>query len=222
MADVFGDPALPTVMMWHGAQADARGSMRPLAERVAGHGLAVVVPDWDSHADDRGRADLLQSVHFARGRSPNPDGLVLVGWSLGGVAAAGLTIHAGRLGLQLAHTVCLAGAFMVSEPFSGEHLPSDLSHYAERPPFTLLHGVADDVIPVEVSRDFAAALEQNAWPVEITELPANHGSIAGATYDRIADRYSAADDPETLAVAADVAARIAAAAPSSGVDLNSG
>jgi dipeptidyl aminopeptidase/acylaminoacyl peptidase len=222
MADVYGDPAHPTVMMWHGAQTDARRSMRPLADRLAEHGFAVVVPDWDSHAGDRGRADLLRSVRFACDRSANPDGLVLVGWSLGGVAAAGLTIHAGRFDVRPAHTVCLAGAFTISEPISGEHLPSDLSDCDDRAPFTLLHGVADDVIPVAVSRDFASVLRRNAWPVQIAELPADHGSIAGATYDRINDRYSAADDPEALSIATDVAARIAAAASSSGVDLNNG
>jgi hypothetical protein len=48
--------------------------------------------------------------------------------------------------------------------------------------------------------------------VEVVELHADHGSIAGASYDTTADRYVAADDPQTLAVAADVAARIAALA----------
>jgi hypothetical protein len=46
----------------------------------------------------------------------------------------------------------------------------------------------------------------------MVELDADHASIAGATYDPAAGRYSAADDSATLAVAADVAARIAAAA----------
>jgi hypothetical protein len=47
--------------------------------------------------------------------------------------------------------------------------------------------------------------------VQVVELPADHGSIAGAVYDASAGRYRAAADAETLAVAADVAARIAAA-----------
>jgi hypothetical protein len=41
-------------------------------------------------------------------------------------------------------------------------------------------------------------------------LPADHGAIAGATYDRALDRYSAANDPQVLALAAEVADRIAA------------
>ena len=56
-ADVFGDGTQQTVLMWHGAQTDAKAAMRPLAELVSGHGLAVIVPDWDSGADDAGREE---------------------------------------------------------------------------------------------------------------------------------------------------------------------
>ncbi len=198
--------------MWHGQQADARAAVRPLAELLAGHGLGVVVPDWNSHAADGGRADLLHSVRFVRERVDHPDGVILVGWSMGGVAAAGLTIQARRADVGFAHTVCLAGAFMVTDPIFGQVPVTQLKPDARRCPFTLLHGLSDDVIPVAVTREFASALKRNEWPVEMVELPADHGSIAGATYDSAADRYLASDDPQTLAVAADVAARIAALA----------
>jgi dipeptidyl aminopeptidase/acylaminoacyl peptidase len=211
LADLLGEPSQQTVLLWHGQQADARTAVRTLAELLAGHGWGVVVPDWNSHSDDGGRADLLRSVRFARERVDDPDGLVLVGWSMGGVAAAGLTIQARRLSVGFAHTVCLAGAFMVKDPIFGQVPATQLERGAQRCPFTLLHGLSDDVIPVAVSRDFAMALRRNDWPVQVLELPADHGSIAGASYDTAADRYSAADDPETLAVAAEVAARIAAA-----------
>jgi dipeptidyl aminopeptidase/acylaminoacyl peptidase len=210
-ADLLGEPSQQTVLLWHGQQADARTTVRPLAELLAGHGWGVVVPDWNSHSDDGGRADLLRSVRFARERVDDPDGLVLVGWSMGAAAAAGLTIQARRLGVGFAHTVCLAGAFMVTDPIFGQVPATQLERGAQRCPFTLLHGLSDDVIPVAVSRDFATALRRNDWPVQVVELPADHGSIAGASYDTAADRYSATDDPETLAVAAEVAARIAAA-----------
>ena len=128
----------------------------------------------------------------------------------GGVAAAGLTIRARRLGIGFAHTVCLAGAFMVADPIFGRVPASQLNGGARRCPFTLLHGVSDAVIPVAVSHGFASALRHNDWPVEVVELSADHGSIAGAAYDAAADRYAAAEDPVTLAVAAEVAGRIAA------------
>jgi dienelactone hydrolase len=211
LADVCGGPSQRTVLLWHGQHPDARVAVRPLAELLVGRGLGVVIPDWNSHADDGGRADLLKSVHFARERVDDPDGLVLVGWSMGGVAAAALTIQACRLGVGFAHTICLAGAFMVADPIFGRVPATQLTGDARPGPFTLLHGVADSVIPVGVSHEFAAALRQNEWPVRVAELPANHGSIAGARYDRAAHRYAPADDPKTLAVAADVAACIAAA-----------
>src|SRR5690348_1803542 len=117
--DLFGDPAQPTILLWHGAQTDARAAVRPLAEFLAERGLSVIAPDWNSHADDGGRSDLLRSAHFARGRTAKSEGLTLVGWSLGGLAAAGLTIHASDHGVRVAHTVCLAGAFMVRDPICG-------------------------------------------------------------------------------------------------------
>jgi dienelactone hydrolase len=198
--------------MWHGQQSNARAAMRPLAELVADHGLGVVVPDWDSHGRDGGRGDLLGSVAYLTEQMKPSEGVVLVGWSMGGLAAAGLTIHAHQHGIELAHTVCLAGAFVVADPISGEHLEEALAGNSKMSPFTLLHGVADEVLPVEVSRSFAAVLERNDWPAEVAELAADHGSIAGASYDPVADRYAAATDSETLAVAADVARRIAGAA----------
>ena len=210
LADVSGGPAQRTVLLWHGQQADARTAVRPLAELLIQHGLGVVVPDWNSHADDGGRADLLRSVRFARERVDDPDALVLAGWSMGGVAAAGLTIRARQANVGFAHTVCLAGAFMVTDPIFGRIPAAQLKPGAGHCPFTLLHGLADDVIPVAVTREFATDLRRNQWPVEVVELPADHGSIAGASYDSAADRYLAAGDPQTLAVAAEVAARIAA------------
>lgn len=206
MLDLFEDAGGPTVLMWHGAQTDARGAMRPLAELVAGRGLTVVVPDWNSDADDGGRDDLLQSAQFAQQRAGSA-GLVLVGWSLGGVAAAGLAIHAEQFNVTVTHTVCLAGALVARDPITAAQLPRQLP--APGSPFTLLHGAADDVVPIGVSRSFATTLSDNEWPVELVELAADHGSIAGARYDPGVRRYFPADDPDALAVAADVAGRIA-------------
>lgn len=211
LADLFGEPEQSTMLLWHGKQADARATVRLLAETLASHGFGIVTPDWNSDADDGGRADLLRSARFARDRMKKPDSLVLVGWSLGAVAAAGLTLYANRLGVGFAHTVCLAGAFTAEDPISGRNLDAVQPASTDRAPFTLLHGLDDDVVPVAASRDFAATLKQWEWPVDVVELDADQGSIAGAVYEPAADRYSVADDPETAATVADVAARIAAA-----------
>ncbi|MGB3233205.1 MAG: esterase [Mycobacterium sp.] len=210
LVDLYGNTSDPTVLLWHGMQTDARAAVGPLAGMLAGHGLGVVAPDWNSHADDGGRADLLNSVAFARGLPGAAEGLLLVGWSMGAAAAAGLTLHASDFDVTLAHTVCLGGAFTARDPISGATLADGLRSANVGGPFTLLHGVHDDVVPVSSSREFAADLRQAGWPVELTEIDTDHGAIAGARYEAAADRYVPADDAPTLAVAADVAARIAA------------
>lgn len=207
LADVFGDAGQPTVLLWHGMQSDARAAVRPLAELLAGHGVTVIAPDWNSHADDGGRADLLRSVAFTRERAAGP--IVLVGWSLGGAAAAGLTVDAPRNDVQISHTVCLAGAFMADDPISGEAVTDLLSTAQAGTPFTLLHGMADDVVPISASEKFAEALQHAGWPVDLIALAADHGSIAGADYDVAADRYVPGESDAARQVAQEVAGRIA-------------
>jgi dienelactone hydrolase len=206
--DLYGAGA-PTVLLWHGTQTDSRAAVRPLAERLAGHGLLVVAADWNSHAADGGRADLLASARFAADQSADGS-LTVVGWSLGGAAAAGLMLDAHRYGVAVRRMVGLAGAFMARNPLTGGAL-LDGAPSGEPVPALLLHGADDDVVPVAASRDFAAALRGYGWPAQYVEIAADHGTIAGARYDAAGDRYDADDDPATLAVAADVAARIAGA-----------
>jgi predicted esterase len=208
--DLFGEPTDPTVLLWHGMQADARTSVRPLAELLRRDGVGVVVPDWNSHADDRGRSDLLGSVAYAQDRAGG-GAIVLVGWSLGGAAAAGLTLHATDFGVSITHTVCLGGAFTAPDPISGRPLHKDVPTHRSGA-FLLLHGTADDVIPATASHSFAAELAKAQWPVEVVDLDTDHAAIAGARYDPTGDRYLPADDAQALAVTADVAARIAALA----------
>jgi predicted esterase len=135
---------------------------------------------------------------------------------MGGAAAAGLALHAEALDVQLSHVVCLAGAFMAPEPFTGRPLAEALAHSTRPTPFTLLHGSRDDVVPASASRDFADLLRHHEWTVDVDELDTDHAAIAGAEYDAAADRYHAAEDPTALAVAADVAERIAGAARQQG------
>ncbi|MGP4056740.1 alpha/beta hydrolase [Mycobacterium sp. 4D054] len=208
--DLYGDPAAPTVLLWHGTQTDARATVRVLAGLLAERGRSVVVPDWDSHGPDGGRTDLLESARFASSWSRSREPLTLAGWSLGGVAAAGLTVAAESHGVALTHTVCLAGAFMARDPISGADVTAQLENPAARTPFTLLHGTADDVVPLSASRTFAASLQNSGWPVRLRELDADHGDIAGARYDAAADRYAPADDPATARTAAQVADLITA------------
>lgn len=212
-ADRYGEPSRPTVLLWHGTQTDSRAAVRVLAEAVADLGVGVIVPDWDSHAPDGGRTDLLNSVRFAGAQSAGAD-IVLVGWSLGGVAAAGLTLRAQHFDIVVAHTVCLGGAFMVDDPISGGPVLRDILDTDARTPFSLLVGDRDDVVPAAAAREFAAGVRARQWPVEVIEVAADHGSIAGARYDAAADRYEPDDNPATAVIARAVATHIAAVAQS--------
>jgi dienelactone hydrolase len=211
LVDLYGDMSQPTVLLWHGMQTDSRAAVGLLAENLAEHGLGVVAPDWNSHAADGGRADLLHSVDFSRRLPGATEGLILVGWSMGGVAAAGLTVHATDFDITPTHTVCLGGAFMAADPITGGRVHDGLASNRVGAPFTLLHGTRDDVVPVTASGEFAADLERVGWPVEVVEIDTDHGAIAGARYDGGADRYLRADDSYTRGVASDVAERIATA-----------
>ncbi|MBX7448775.1 alpha/beta fold hydrolase [Mycolicibacterium sp. 3033] len=206
-ADVYGAPADTPLLLWHGTQTDARVTVSRLAAALVERGFGVLVPDWDSHAPDHGRSDLLASVEYIRSRTG--DAVTLVGWSLGGAAAAGLTLRSDELDVQLARTVCLAGAFMVADPISGAPPADAIPRAGTGAPFTLLHGRADDVVPLDVSRRFAWRLESAGWPVRVVELAADHGTIAGARYDPDVDRYAPAEDPAALRDAHQVADLIA-------------
>lgn len=208
LADIYGDWSQPAVLLWHGMQTDARAAVGPLAGLLAERGAVVVAPDWNSHADDGGRGDLLASVDFVRKRATGA--IVLVGWSLGGAAAAGLTIDAANHDVAIAHTVCLAGAFMAPDPISGRSPADMLSSAQIGSPFTLLHGLSDDAVPSTASREFAASLEQAGWQVDLVELAADHGSIAGAEYDPVADRYEPGRGEEARRMAIEVADRVGA------------
>lgn len=206
LVDVFGDATNPTVLLWHGTQADARTTLTPFATMIADHGFCVIVPDWDSHADDNGRDDLVRSLRYATDFIGARNEFALIGWSLGGTAAAGVALDPTHFDTPVSHVLCLAGAFGALSPATGEHLRTDDLPIGDRVPLTLLHGVADDVVPLSVGAEFAAALGD--WPAQLITFEADHGSIAGATYDPVADRYCAADDLDTLAVAGEVVDRI--------------
>lgn len=211
--DLYGPSDAPVVLLWHGMQTDSRAAVGPLAERIAERGFAVVAADWNAHADDNGRSDLLGSARFAAERAGGAGGLTVVGWSMGGAAAAGLTFGAAEYGVPVARTVCLAGAFTAPNPLTGRPLAPPPAG-GNRVPMTLVHGSADDVVPAGTSRDFTADLGIAGWRVQYIELAADHGNIVGARYDAEADRYEPSDDPASLAVADEVARIVAT--PASG------
>lgn len=184
--DVVGEG--PTVLMWHGRGPDNRLALARLAGAVAASGRRVVVPDWDSTADDGGRADLLMSLRFARETAQDdPDELTLVGWSLGGIAAAGLTLHQRRLGIGLARTVLVAaGAFPYDNPISGSPVGPATPPVQRSTTVAFVHALRDELIPTEDVHRVHSEWSQAGWPVTLRELDADHFSIVDDTADEVA------------------------------------
>jgi hypothetical protein len=109
----------PVVLIWHD-----RGQSAVDAAHLMGNSAAhVVSPTWDPGAEDGGRATLLVSVREARElvatNGGDPDELGLVGFGLGAVAAAGLALHAKRLGIGLGRTLCVSPTWDEPDPISG-------------------------------------------------------------------------------------------------------
>lgn len=201
--DVFGEAKRPAVLLWHGMQTDARSALAPFATLIADHGYFVIVPDWDSHAEDNGRDDLFRSLRYATAVIGSDRDFTLIGWSLGGTAAAGVAMDPQHYASPVSQVLCLAGAFGAVNPLSGENLSAADPPAGNRVRLTLLHGVADNVVPLSASEHFASTHE--AWPIRVITFDADHGSIVGAIYNADADRYYAAEDLDVLSVADGVA-----------------
>jgi dienelactone hydrolase len=69
------------------------------------------------------RGELLMTVREARESSDGaPDDLVIVGFGVGGAAAAGMGVYAKRLGIGLAGAVAVGADFAAAEPISQKPL----------------------------------------------------------------------------------------------------
>ncbi|MEO6471090.1 MAG: alpha/beta fold hydrolase [Aeromicrobium sp.] len=195
--DTYGTGSPGKVLIWHGRGPNERNVLAPLATAVADRGVRVFVPDWDSTGSDRGRADLLRSVKFAR-ENGGDDPLVIVGWSLGGTAAASIALNARRLGLEFVPVVCLAGAFEATDPISGEPFESIAVPRKGAGYVRLVHGTKDNITEVGGARKFAGRLEKSSWNSSLVELPVDHAGIVGAELDAGHIRRVPSQEPAAL------------------------
>lgn len=194
--DIYGQRSANTLLLWHGRGPDERDVLAPLATLVAGRGVRVLVPDWDSTSPDGGRSDLLQSVKFAREYDAVADSQFVVGgWSLGGTAAASLALNARRLGLESVPAVCLAGAFRTTDPLSGGPFASILPSPRSPGSIRLIHGTKDDIAVIEGAREFAAVLHDAGWAADLLELWTDHAGIVGTEFDVDRTRCLPSVDP---------------------------
>lgn len=180
--DLYGAERDPSVLIWHGRRTDHRAAMAPLARSLGAGGFRSIVAGWSSFAEDRGRAGLLGSVRFARETAAHdPDDLRIVGWSLGGLAAASLAVHQRRLGIELSHVVLLAPAWADVDPISHQPLPEPRTPKVGTR-LLLVHGVDDDEVPVAGSREALDTWSAAGWPIELTELDTDHAGVLGGPH----------------------------------------
>jgi dienelactone hydrolase len=216
----------PLALLWHGVGVDERDVLEPLASEVAGLGVAVVVPDWESEVTDGGRAHLLASLDFARGLArertaelaTGPDGeFALAGWSRGSRMAASLALNPETVGgWRPAAVVCLAGGFRrqtVMSPVGNGPIADIARTAAPKPvPFHLLHGARDTRVDIRQARDFAAAAASRGWPVRLAEPDTDHAGIVMTEWDAARRRCRPTTEAHAIAAGRLSARAIAEAA----------
>jgi dienelactone hydrolase len=214
-----GADGVPVVLLWHGSGVDERDVLAPLARELAGHGIVVVVPDWQSDDPVAGPAQLLASLAFTRREAAGSGGdvrrTVVAGWSLGANAVAWLALHPDLVdGWAPVAWVGLAGSYDES-PF-GDDLFAGVGSRPQELPALLIHGTGDTVVPVRRSQEAAERLRGPARSVRLCPVATDHAGVVGTEYDPWRRRCVATADPSRVAVRAEVAALIAALASGAG------
>lgn len=164
-----------------------------VAEWLARHGVTAAVLRYRIHpfgpeaaiADGRRAMRLLRSVAPERGI--RPDRVGMLGFSAGGHLASCVATDWDRGRPDSEDTVerlsCRPDFLALIYPSTtiGGGRPTEQCVTAETPPTFLAHSVTDEIVPVEESRRFAAALRAHGVNVEYLELPNGpHGLGCGA------------------------------------------
>lgn len=219
--DVLGRPDGGIALLWHGRGIDHRGSMHPLAERIAARGVLALAADWSSEAPDGGRTDLLGAWRFARDAAEqhghHPDSVVIAGWSLGGTAALSLAVHSGSLGGELGGVVLIAPGDgpRVSDPFNGQPLPARFPPGAGRCAVDLVYGADDPLSTPDLVSGLELRLRSSGWSTSMHAVQADHAEIVGTRYAARVERYLPSPTHRATTAADAVADVIVAAATSS-------
>ncbi len=196
-------------LLWHGSGADERQVLAPLAREIASAGLVTVLPDWSPDDPELGRAHLLASISYTLDPLAGPEGidrLVLAGWSRG--ASMGLRFvldppwtddwrPAAFVGISGGYQDALSNA----EPVDGHTVD-------RRAPIVLIHGINDEVVPVEGSRAAILKLRAGGWSVARREVEADHAGVIGTRFDSTVGRCVPSDHPATRAAMSSVSSWI--------------
>ncbi len=162
--DLAPDERAPLIVFLHGNGGNFRALPGWLARDAEARGIATVYPTWGfgSWLSDEAVARVLAVIDDAARRSPvDPDRVVLVGLSAGGIGA----VHvAQRHPERFRGVVTISGA-----PFGpfGEVIPEA----AARLPFLAFHGKRDGHVRVSSTRELAEKLEAAGGEIDYREFP---------------------------------------------------
>lgn len=218
--DVLGRADHGIVLLWHGRGIDHRGSMYPLAERIAARGILALPADWSSEAPDGGRADLLGAWRYARDAAEqhghDPDSVVIAGWSLGGTAALSLAVHSASLGGEPGGIVLIAPGDgpRVRDPFNGQALPTRFPSGTGRCPVNLVYGHDDPLSTPDLVSGLELRLRASGWATSMHAVDADHAEVVGTRYAARVERYLPSST-ERATTAADAVADVIVAAATS-------
>ncbi|KAA2255637.1 prolyl oligopeptidase family serine peptidase [Solihabitans fulvus] len=156
---------------------------------------APASPDGLFHLGDTEWHDLEAAVRYAQDKGATH--VLLYGWSMGGaivgqflarsplagsvsavVLDAPVTSWTKTLDLQAANRGLPSALTPVAELVSDWRADLDFDRFdlvanppATKPPTLLFHGTADGTVPVQASRDLAAAADRLHWPLRYVEVP---------------------------------------------------
>ncbi len=172
-----GEAPRPTALMLHGAggiSGKRIADYNHYAATLASAGIDAYIVYYYSRADEEGRngefedryeswARLIDDVADNILRQKQSNGkIALVGFSNGGILAAGAVV--------LDPKISAAVVYYGTEPWP---LKNVVRHY---PPLLILHGTADQIIPVEAGEELARDAKAQGGRVELVTYPGEaHG-----------------------------------------------
>ena len=189
------EPGEGTVIFLHG-NGTAIANLEPLIDALAERGFGVLVAAWRGYPGSTGKSSEqgiftdAKAIHdFARARTDGP--LAVIGESLGSGAAVYLALERETDALVLvspydsvravasARFPFLPVGTLLRHPFQSDERIADVDE-----PILIVHGTADQVIPIGHGRALHARAAEGA---EFVEVPgATHFDILNYTFDGIA------------------------------------
>lgn len=196
----------PTLLVFHGNASSAEGTLAWFAPLVA-RGYGVVAAEYRGYASNPGRPDEAglardADAFYAAARAQAGSGrLLVVGHSLGGGVAFGLAL---RQKLDALVTIGTFTRLRAMAPKIVRALISDrYDNLAAVPkldePLFLVHGIADDVVPVQMGQELhkAARLAKLHGLSAVVRGAGHHpdGATIAAIVDMIAAHLDKPDAP---------------------------